>query len=114
MLALWLARDEGLFRAHGLNVEIVVTDGTVRGGLEALGARGVSSLLLEGGATLHRAAWREGVVDFARVYVTPHLLGDGGVRFLDGQPLDALGLVEPRIEPLGPDVLMEGYVHRSR
>jgi ABC-type nitrate/sulfonate/bicarbonate transport system substrate-binding protein len=31
MLPLWLARDEALFRAHGLDVEIVVTDGGSRG-----------------------------------------------------------------------------------
>jgi NitT/TauT family transport system substrate-binding protein len=31
MLPLWLARDESLFRAHGLDVEIVVTDGGSRG-----------------------------------------------------------------------------------
>jgi riboflavin biosynthesis pyrimidine reductase len=54
------------------------------------------------------------VVDYARLYVTPHVIGEGGVRFMEGQPLAALGLVDPRIEPLGPDVLMEGYVHRSR
>ncbi len=31
MLPVWLARDEGLFAAHGLAVEIVVTDGGSRG-----------------------------------------------------------------------------------
>jgi NitT/TauT family transport system substrate-binding protein len=31
MLPLWLARDEGLFRAHGLDVEIVITDGGSKG-----------------------------------------------------------------------------------
>ncbi len=94
--------------------EIVVTDGTVRGGLEALGARSVTSLLLEGGAALQMAAWNEGVVDYVRIYQTPHVLGAGGVRFLNGQSLDALGLIEPRSERLGPDVLLEGYVYRSR
>jgi diaminohydroxyphosphoribosylaminopyrimidine deaminase/5-amino-6-(5-phosphoribosylamino)uracil reductase len=93
--------------------EIIVSDGTVRGGLRSLGARGVSSLLLEGGAALHDAAWREGVVDYVRLYVTPHVIGTGGVRFLEGQPLSSLGTEQPRIEPLGPDVLMEGYVHRA-
>lgn len=93
--------------------ELVVADGSVRGGLHALGARGISSLLLEGGAALHDAAWREGVIDYVRVYVTPHVLGVQGVPFLNGRPLSALGTVEPRIEPLGPDVLMEGYVHRA-
>jgi diaminohydroxyphosphoribosylaminopyrimidine deaminase/5-amino-6-(5-phosphoribosylamino)uracil reductase len=94
--------------------EVVVADGTVRGALRALGGRGVSSLLLEGGAALHEAAWAEGVVDYVQVYLTPHVLGTGGVRFLGGRPVSALGVIEPRMQPLGPDVLMEGYVHRSR
>lgn len=99
---------------EALGVEVLVTDGSVRDGLRALGRRGISSLLLEGGAALHEAAWTEGVVDYVRTYVTPHMLGAGGLPFLGGRPFAALGVAEPRIEPLGPDVLMEGYVHRSR
>lgn len=91
--------------------EILVGDGSVRGGLRAVGGRAVSSLLLEGGALLHEAAWNEGVVDYVRVYVTPHLVGRGGVRFLGGRPLSTLRIADPRIEPLGPDVVMEGHVH---
>jgi diaminohydroxyphosphoribosylaminopyrimidine deaminase / 5-amino-6-(5-phosphoribosylamino)uracil reductase len=94
--------------------EVIVTDGTVRSGLKALATHNVGSVLLEGGASLHAAAWREGVVDYARVYVTPHVIGGGGVKFMEGESLSALGFVDPRIEPLGPDVLMEGYVHRPR
>jgi ABC-type nitrate/sulfonate/bicarbonate transport system substrate-binding protein len=51
MLPLWLARDEGLFRAHGLNVEIAVTDGGSRGLAEVGAGRldemtvGLSSVL---------------------------------------------------------------------
>lgn len=101
-------------RLVSAGAEILVADGSMRGGLRAVGRRGISSLLLEGGAALHEAAWTEGVVDYARVYVTPHLVGRGGLRFLGGRPLSALRLSEPRIEPLGPDVLMEGHVHRSR
>ena len=42
-------------------------------------------LQIEGGAAIHRAAWDEGVVDYVRVYVTPHELGPSGVPFLAGQ-----------------------------
>ncbi len=94
--------------------EILVSDGSLRAGLTALGARGVGSLLLEGGATIHEAAWEEGVVDCVRLYMTPHVLGPGGLRFLGGRTFSSLDLEEPRVEPLGPDVLMEGYVHRPR
>jgi diaminohydroxyphosphoribosylaminopyrimidine deaminase/5-amino-6-(5-phosphoribosylamino)uracil reductase len=72
----------------------------------------VGSLLLEGGAAIHARAWQERVVDFVQLYVTPHVLQPGGVRFLDGLPLWTGALHERRVEPLGPDVLIEGYVHR--
>ena len=94
--------------------EIVIANGTIRSGLVALGSRGISSLLLEGGAELHESAWAERVVDYVRLYVTPHLLGPGSLQFLNGRPLSALNLFNERIEPLGSDVLVEGYVHWSR
>ena len=75
----------------------------------------MESLLLEGGAAMHAAAWDEDVVDFVRLYVTPHVIGSGGVPFLDGPvrfaPPD---LIDRHDEPLGPDMLIEGYVHGPR
>jgi diaminohydroxyphosphoribosylaminopyrimidine deaminase/5-amino-6-(5-phosphoribosylamino)uracil reductase len=93
--------------------EILIADGTVRAAVAKLAERGITSLLLEGGAGLHAAAWDEGVVDFVRLYVTPHLLCPSGVRFLSDRPV-LTGLVDRRVEPLGPDVLIEGYVHGPR
>jgi diaminohydroxyphosphoribosylaminopyrimidine deaminase/5-amino-6-(5-phosphoribosylamino)uracil reductase len=94
--------------------EMLIADGTVRSAVTALAARGVTSLLIEGGAGLHGSAWDEGVVDFVRLYVTPHVLGASGVRFLSGRRLPPAMLFERRVEPIGPDVLIEGYVHRPR
>ena len=94
--------------------DVMVADGTLRSGLQALGRRGVTSLLLEGGAVLHEAAWMEQVVDYVRLYVTPRSLGAGGVKFLNGRRFSTMDLIERRVEPLGPDVLMEGYVHGPR
>jgi diaminohydroxyphosphoribosylaminopyrimidine deaminase/5-amino-6-(5-phosphoribosylamino)uracil reductase len=89
----------------------VAADGTLAAGLAWLGSRGVSSLLLEGGTELHGAAWDGGLVDYVRLYVTPHTLGAAGVRFLGGRRFSTAALTEATIRPLGPDVLMEGYVH---
>ena len=94
---------------HG--AEVVVADGSLRAALELLGTRGVGSLLLEGGATLHAAAWEEDVVDLVRLYVAPRRLGEGGVRFLNGRPFSMRNLAARRVEALGPDILVEGYVH---
>jgi diaminohydroxyphosphoribosylaminopyrimidine deaminase/5-amino-6-(5-phosphoribosylamino)uracil reductase len=90
----------------------VVRDQTVRAALERLGALQVSSLLIEGGAGLHGAVWDEGLADIVRLYVTPHTLGPQGLRFLEGRHFSPEALFERRVEPLGPDLLVEGYVHR--
>jgi diaminohydroxyphosphoribosylaminopyrimidine deaminase/5-amino-6-(5-phosphoribosylamino)uracil reductase len=94
--------------------DLVVSPGGMRESLSILAGRGIASLLLEGGAALHAAAWDEGVVDFVRLYVTPHILGGRGPKLLNGQPFSVAALVERRMEPLGVDVLVEGYVHGPR
>jgi diaminohydroxyphosphoribosylaminopyrimidine deaminase/5-amino-6-(5-phosphoribosylamino)uracil reductase len=99
--------------ARGAEVD-AAADETFRGALDRLAERQVESLLLEGGAAMHAAAWDEGVVDFVRLYMTPHVLGSGGVPFLLGRPFAASDLIDRRVEPLGPDVLVEGYVHGPR
>ena len=96
--------------AQGARVA-VAPDSSLRAALQCLGERDISSLLLEGGAALQCAAWQEDVVDFVRLYVTPHVLGAGGVPFLDGCRFSTTTLAERRVVPLGPDVLIEGYVH---
>jgi riboflavin biosynthesis pyrimidine reductase len=53
-------------------------------------------------------------VDFVRLYVTPRVIGAGGVPFLPGRSFASLDLIERHTEPLGPDTLIEGYVHGPR
>lgn len=97
---------------RGTDIE-VAEDGTVGAALRALCRRQIGSLLLEGGAALHAAAWDERLVDYVRLYVTPHMLGSGGVALLDGRGFSSAALVDRRVELLGPDLLIEGYVHRA-
>lgn len=79
--------------------------------LRQLASYEVQSVLLEGGAAIHAAAWDEDVVDFVQMYVAPAPIGDAGVPLLDGRPFTSAALHDRRVELLGPDVLIEGYVH---
>jgi diaminohydroxyphosphoribosylaminopyrimidine deaminase/5-amino-6-(5-phosphoribosylamino)uracil reductase len=98
---------------RGAQIE-VAADGTLRAALQRLAARQIESLLLEGGGAVHAAAWDEGLVDYVRLYVTPHVLGDGGLPLLPDRAFSSADLHDRRIVPLGPDVLIEGYVHGTR
>jgi diaminohydroxyphosphoribosylaminopyrimidine deaminase/5-amino-6-(5-phosphoribosylamino)uracil reductase len=80
--------------------------------LRALVRYDVNSVLLEGGASVHAAAWDAGVVDSVHLYVTPRAIGSAGVPLLGAQRFSPAALVESRVEALGPDVFIEGYVHR--
>jgi diaminohydroxyphosphoribosylaminopyrimidine deaminase/5-amino-6-(5-phosphoribosylamino)uracil reductase len=95
---------------RGAIIEVVEGD-TLRAGIERLGERQIGSLLLEGGSGVHRAAWDEGLVDYVRLYITPHRIGPQGLAFLGGATFSTAALIERRVRPLGPDVLIEGYVH---
>jgi diaminohydroxyphosphoribosylaminopyrimidine deaminase/5-amino-6-(5-phosphoribosylamino)uracil reductase len=85
---------------------------SVQEALRALAARDVQSLLVEGGATLHAALWDAELVDYVQMYVAPVALGADGVPMFGGRGIPAAMLAESRLELLGPDVLIEGYVHR--
>src|ERR1043166_4639380 len=99
--------------ARGARIEVV--EGTaLRPSFERLADLGVESLLLEGGSEVHAAAWDEDLVDLVSIYVCPRVIGAGGVRFLGGRTFDASMLVDRREERLGPDMLIEGYVHGPR
>jgi diaminohydroxyphosphoribosylaminopyrimidine deaminase/5-amino-6-(5-phosphoribosylamino)uracil reductase len=85
---------------------------TLAAGLRALGARGVMSLLLEGGNGVYRAAWDAGMIDRVLLLVAPTILGAAGVPFLPDRPLASFALHRRRAEPCGSDVLIQGDVHR--
>jgi diaminohydroxyphosphoribosylaminopyrimidine deaminase/5-amino-6-(5-phosphoribosylamino)uracil reductase len=79
--------------------------------LRELPARHIQSLLIEGGTALHRAAWDAKVVDYVQLYVAPMALGPAGVP-IEPRAFSTAPLFERRVEVLGPDVIIEGYVHR--
>ena len=85
----------------------------LRDALSRLAAVGVTSLLLEGGTTLHRSAWLAGVVDRVQMFTTPWMIGADGVAWLDGGVFSPDHLTDVSTRPLGEDVMVEGYVYRS-
>ena len=89
-------------------------DSNIRDSLQALGGRGISSLVVEGGARLHQAFWDAGVVDRVQMYVTGHVLGDRGVHWIAGPVLSSERIGHRRARPVGSDILLEGYVHGPR
>jgi len=77
--------------------------------MDALAAREVRHLLVEGGPTLATAFLRSGVVDEVHAYVAPVLLGAGATSVLDlgiGTIADAVRLRPQQVLTLGPDVLL--------
>jgi diaminohydroxyphosphoribosylaminopyrimidine deaminase/5-amino-6-(5-phosphoribosylamino)uracil reductase len=108
--SLGTGRAEALERA-GARV-IPVPRAGMAAALSVLPAFNVQSLVLEGGAQVQQAAWDEGVVDYVQLYVAPVWLGQQGVRLLDGCRFSPASLIERKVEQLGPDVVIEGYVHR--
>ena len=49
--------------------------------LEQLAAWGLSSVVVEGGAALHRSFWDAGLVDRVQMYMTPCTLGPAGLEW---------------------------------
>ena len=89
--------------------ELELRAGPLREELEALGADGVQSLLLEGGPTLAAAFLEQDLVDKLLVFVAPKLSGEGPgiVAGLPGKR--ELSRLEAR--SIGEDVLLQGYLH---
>jgi diaminohydroxyphosphoribosylaminopyrimidine deaminase/5-amino-6-(5-phosphoribosylamino)uracil reductase len=79
--------------------------------LRELVAHGVSSMVVEGGASLHRAFWQAGVVDRVQLFVADRSVGDKGLPWLEEPVLSAPRIGSRAAKPVGADVLLEGYVH---
>src|SRR5262249_54007253 len=116
VIILTAAESVGTERAEALQKAgarvIPVPQPGIAAALSALPNFDVQSLILEGGSLVQRAAWDEDVVDYVQLYVAPMWLGSDGVPLLEDCSFATTSLIERRVEQLGPDVLIEGYVHR--
>jgi diaminohydroxyphosphoribosylaminopyrimidine deaminase/5-amino-6-(5-phosphoribosylamino)uracil reductase len=85
--------------------------------LDDLGRRGILSVLVEGGATVHGAFFDEGLVDGVTAYLAPMVIGGtgalGAVGGFGASRLDAATrLHHIAVDRAGDDVIVSGDVER--
>ena len=106
-------KSEAVAQLRGIGARVEpLRSGSIRNAMTRLGTLEITSLLLEGGATIHRAAWEADIVDRVQRYVAPITLGTDGVAWL-GDDISMVKLYDSRVHSYGPDVLLEGYVQRA-
>lgn len=80
--------------------------------LSALYAQGVSSVLIEGGASVHGAFFGAGVVDEVCAFLAPLVLGGEGRSAVSGRGAQTLAeawrLEAARVEQIGADIMVRG------
>jgi diaminohydroxyphosphoribosylaminopyrimidine deaminase/5-amino-6-(5-phosphoribosylamino)uracil reductase len=96
----------------------VVRAGTWRGVIDLavvlteLGRREILSVLLEAGPALNGAALGSGLVDKLVLFYAPKIAGKSGVPLAHAPKFDRNPLRDIRTQQFGPDVCIEGYVHK--
>lgn len=103
-----------------MGIEIVVTkekSGRVdlRALMSTLGAMGIDSILLEGGATLNFSALEEGIVDKIQVYIAPKIIGGKNAKTaVEGAGIadlkEVFQLKRMTAGMVGEDLVVEGYM----
>ena len=100
-----LIRPVSLHPGGGLDLKLV---------LRQLGSEGITSVLVEGGGTVHGALLRAGLVDEVKMFVAPIFLGADGVPVADRLGVTVINaaprLSEVRTRRFGDDVLIEGLL----
>jgi diaminohydroxyphosphoribosylaminopyrimidine deaminase/5-amino-6-(5-phosphoribosylamino)uracil reductase len=110
--------DRAIFHRPGIELETVaVRDGLIDLDelMDRLGARGITSLLIEGGSRVIGSALRSGIVDKINFFYAPKILGgDDGKPISAGQGptlmRDAIPVSELQIRRFGQDIMLEGYL----
>jgi diaminohydroxyphosphoribosylaminopyrimidine deaminase/5-amino-6-(5-phosphoribosylamino)uracil reductase len=110
------SRAKALAQAGAEVLRLPAKEGLVDLGdlLRALGERGVTSLLVEGGASLFSSLFEQGLVDKVLVFVAPIIIGGGEAKSpVEGEGVDkiaqAMALSRVKVERFGNDVLISGY-----
>lgn len=85
--------------------------------MHELGAREVSSVLIEGGGTTLASVFEAGVVDKLLFFIAPKIIGGrDAITSVEGEGAarmsDAIALERMRAIPVGEDILIEAYVKK--
>lgn len=105
------------------DVEVLVTEdlsGRVHLGelMAVLGATGIDSILLEGGATINFSALEAGIVDKIQAYIAPIVIGGKMAKTpVEGNGIEKLSqafhIEHLSVERVGEDMFIEGYVKKE-
>jgi len=112
-------RVKGL-RARGVEVEVVAASAArvdLGAALALLGARGMTSLLIEGGSSLLGSAFDAHVVDKVVAMLAPRIIGGASAPgAVAGAGVSSLGaaslLTDVNVDRAGPDLVVTGYCVR--
>jgi diaminohydroxyphosphoribosylaminopyrimidine deaminase / 5-amino-6-(5-phosphoribosylamino)uracil reductase len=107
------ASPERAARFTAAGVDLVPAP-TLAAAMRALLARGNHTLLVEGGAALHRSFWQAMLVDRLHLIVAPARLGDAAVALFDGLAVPWTRLSHVTSVPCGLDMWMDADVHWNR
>ena len=114
------ANKEKLDTLKQMGIEVLVTK--EKGGrvdlqelMKLLGAKGIDSILLEGGANLNFSALEEGIVDKIQSYIAPKIIGGKEAKTaIEGAGVHSLknAFQIDRMTPVmvGEDLFVEGYI----
>lgn len=105
--------------AHGAQVCRTPTLANGRVDLSALlaylGARNITSVLVEGGARVHGSFYQQQLVDELLLLYAPFIVGDKGIPLVQGYSLEsckqAPALFQVTLQHLGRDVLLRAYLN---
>jgi diaminohydroxyphosphoribosylaminopyrimidine deaminase/5-amino-6-(5-phosphoribosylamino)uracil reductase len=109
--------DRKKYQKNGVSIHVCPTHGgriNLRALMDELGEMSVSSVLVEGGASIVSSMLRDRLIDKFFIFVAPKILGgDDGVSFATGpgpEKMDqCLALKEIQTKRLGDDILIVGY-----
>ena len=82
--------------------------------LKILAGNGISSVLVEGGATIHGAFLRQQLVDHVNLFIAPIFAGNSGVSVIEGLSIcggeDVIRLHDVRYRRFGQDMMVAGDI----
>ncbi|MDA8234480.1 MAG: bifunctional diaminohydroxyphosphoribosylaminopyrimidine deaminase/5-amino-6-(5-phosphoribosylamino)uracil reductase RibD [Clostridia bacterium] len=86
--------------------------------MSIVGQEGITGILLEGGGQVNGAALAAGIVDKVIWFIAPKLIGGQTAPTPIGGPGattmdEALNLTRVKLEQLGPDIMIEGYIQTT-
>jgi diaminohydroxyphosphoribosylaminopyrimidine deaminase / 5-amino-6-(5-phosphoribosylamino)uracil reductase len=104
-------RSAGVLQSAGATIDEAPAEEPLASTVTRLATLGFRSLILEGGARLHRSFWDAGLVDRVQMYVAPREIGPAGLPWIEERVVSAARIVERGVMPVGDDVFIEAYVH---